>query len=77
MSLTVFLSFLLFTGFVVIFTYRKVKRDQHHSKDGFFLGGRSLTGGLIASSLILTNLSATSFVGMSAQAYTNNMSVMG
>ncbi|MCS0281574.1 solute:sodium symporter family transporter, partial [Vibrio alginolyticus] len=77
MSITVLLSFLLFTGFVVVFTYSKVKNDKHTSQDGFFLGGRSLTGGLIASSLILTNLSATSFVGMSAQAYTHNMSVMG
>ncbi|MCC4855558.1 solute:sodium symporter family transporter [Vibrio lentus] len=77
MSITVLLSFLLFTGFVVAFTYNKVKNDKNTSQDGFFLGGRSLTGGLIASSLILTNLSATSFVGMSAQAYTHNMSVMG
>jgi SSS family solute:Na+ symporter len=77
MSITVLLSFLLFTGFVVVFTYNKVKNDKHNSQDGFFLGGRSLTGTLIASSLILTNLSATSFVGMSAQAYTHNMSVMG
>lgn len=77
MSITVLLSFLLFTGFVVVFTYNKVKNDKDTSQDGFFLGGRSLTGGLIASSLILTNLSATSFVGMSAQAYTHNMSVIG
>jgi solute:Na+ symporter, SSS family len=77
MSITVLLSFLLFTGFVVAYTYNKVKNDNHNTQDGFFLGGRSLTGGLIASSLILTNLSATSFVGMSAQAYTHNMSVMG
>ncbi|MDN3717841.1 solute:sodium symporter family transporter [Vibrio breoganii] len=77
MSITVLLSFFLFTGFVVAYTYNKVKNDKNTSQDGFFLGGRSLTGGLIASSLILTNLSATSFVGMSAQAYTHNMSVMG
>ncbi|BEU04582.1 solute:sodium symporter family transporter [Agarivorans sp. OAG1] len=77
MSITVFLSFLLFTGFVGVFTYNKVKKNKHDSQDGYFLGGRSLTGGLIASSLILTNLSATSFVGMSAQSYTHNMSVMG
>lgn len=77
MSITVLLSFLLFTGFVVMFTYNKVKNDKNTSREGFFLGGRSLTGGLIASSLILTNLSATSFVGMSAQSYTHNMSVMG
>ncbi|MEH0690228.1 solute:sodium symporter family transporter [Vibrio cholerae] len=77
MSITVLLSFLLFTGFVVVFTYNKVRNDKNNSEEGFFLGGRSLTGGLIASSLILTNLSATSFVGMSAQSYTHNMSVMG
>ncbi|MGR5140115.1 solute:sodium symporter family transporter [Photobacterium sp. DNB23_23_1] len=71
------ISFFLFTGFVVWFTYSKVKNSKNDSHDGFFLGGRSLTGGLIASSLILTNLSATSFVGMSAQSYTHNMSVMG
>ena len=71
------ISFFLFTGFVVWFTYNKVKNSKNDSHDGFFLGGRSLTGGLIASSLILTNLSATSFVGMSAQSYTHNMSVMG
>ncbi|CAM4378936.1 solute:sodium symporter family transporter [Vibrio agarivorans] len=74
---TTIISFLLFTGFVVWFTYSKVKHSKNDSHDGFFLGGRSLTGGLIASSLILTNLSATSFVGMSAQSYTHNMSVMG
>ncbi|EQB8917479.1 solute:sodium symporter family transporter, partial [Vibrio fluvialis] len=51
--------------------------QKNDSKDGFFLGGRSLTGGLIASSLILTNLSATSFVGMSALSFKGNMSVMG
>ncbi|MCQ1060412.1 solute:sodium symporter family transporter [Photobacterium sp. ZSDE20] len=71
------ISFFLFTGFVVWFTYSKVKNSKNDSHDGFFLGGRSLAGGLIASSLILTNLSATSFVGMSAQSYTHNMSVMG
>lgn len=77
MSFTVLISFLLFTGFVCIYTYYKVRKTNHESQEGFFLGGRSLTGGLIASSLILTNLSATSFVGMSGQAYSHNMSVMG
>lgn len=74
---TTIFSFLLFTGFVVFYTYHKVKNTNKDSQEGFFLGGRSLTGTLIASSLILTNLSATSFVGMSAQSYSHNMSVMG
>ncbi|MFT6987659.1 MAG: SSS family solute:Na+ symporter [Psychromonas sp.] len=77
MSITVLISFLLFTGFVCVYTYFKVRKSNNESQEGFFLGGRSLTGGLIASSLILTNLSATSFVGMSGQAYSHNMSVMG
>ncbi|WP_234497111.1 solute:sodium symporter family transporter [Vibrio maritimus] len=77
MPMTILLSFFFFTGFVVLFTWSRVKNQKNDSKDGFFLGGRSLTGGLIASSLILTNLSATSFVGMSALSFKGNMSVMG
>ena len=77
MPMTILLSFFFFTGFVVYYTWSRVKNQKNNSKDGFFLGGRSLTGGLIASSLILTNLSATSFVGMSALSFKGNMSVMG
>lgn len=77
MPMTILLSFFFFTGFVVYYTWSRVKNQKNDSKDGFFLGGRSLTGGLIASSLILTNLSATSFVGMSALSFKGNMSVMG
>ncbi|AEX22386.1 solute:sodium symporter family transporter [Vibrio sp. EJY3] len=77
MPMTILLSFFFFTGFVVFYTWSRVKNQKNDSKDGFFLGGRSLTGGLIASSLILTNLSATSFVGMSALSFKGNMSVMG
>ncbi|MDK9735987.1 solute:sodium symporter family transporter [Vibrio sp. D404a] len=77
MPMTILLSFFFFTGLVVFYTWSQVKNQKNDSKDGFFLGGRSLTGGLIASSLILTNLSATSFVGMSALSFKGNMSVMG
>lgn len=77
MPMTILLSFFFFTGLVVFYTWSRVKNQKNNSKDGFFLGGRSLTGGLIASSLILTNLSATSFVGMSALSFKGNMSVMG
>lgn len=77
MPMTILLSFFFFTVLVVFYTWSRVKNQKNDSKDGFFLGGRSLTGGLIASSLILTNLSATSFVGMSALSFKGNMSVMG
>jgi SSS family solute:Na+ symporter len=77
MPMTILLSFFFFTGLVVFYTWSQVKNQKNDSKDGFFLGGRSLTGSLIASSLILTNLSSTSFVGMSALSFKGNMSVMG
>ncbi len=73
----VFISFLLFTAFVGVVTYFKTKDSNLSTSEGYFLGGRSLTGGVIAGSLLLTNLSAVNFVGMSAQAYSANMSVMG
>lgn len=77
MDLMVIVSFILFSAMVAGITYMKVRNDKKGTSDGYFLGGRSFTGGVIASSLLLTNLSAVSFVGMSAQAYEYNMSVMG
>jgi SSS family solute:Na+ symporter len=71
------LFFVLFSALVGTITYFKTRGDSLDSNDGYFLGGRSLTAKIIAGSLLLTNLSAVSFVGMSAQAYDSNMSVMG
>jgi len=70
-------SFLFCILLVALVTYRKLRGQKNNSKDSYFLGGRSLTGGVIGASLLLTNLSASNFVGMSAQAYSSNMSVMG
>ena len=77
MDLLVISSFVFFTGIVGLITYLKTKGDNLETSDGYFLGGRSLSFGVIAGSLLLTNLNAANFVGMSAQAYTDNMSVMG
>ncbi len=73
---TILISFIIFSGAVGLITYLKTKNDTLSTSDGYFLGGRSLTGGVIAGSLLLTNLSAASFVGMSGQAYAQNMAVM-
>ncbi|MDT8715104.1 solute:sodium symporter family transporter [Clostridium sp. 19966] len=70
-------SFLFCIILVAAITYRKLKGQKSSSKDSYFLGGRSLTGGVIGASLLLTNLSASNFVGMSSQAYSSNMSTMG
>lgn len=77
MNIMILVSFIIFSGIVGWITYSKTKNDTLDTSDGYFLGGRSLTGGVIAGSLLLTNLSAASFVGMSGQAYSANMSVMG
>lgn len=77
MSYMVIGCFIVFTAIVAIITFLKTKESNLDTKDGYFLGGRSLTGKVIAGSLLLTNLSAASFVGMSAQSYDANMSVMG
>lgn len=57
------------------YSYLKTKNTVNDS-DGYFLAGRGLTGGFIAGSLILTNLSAEQLVGLNGQAYHANMSNM-
>lgn len=69
--------FLLFTLGVAGITYYKTRGSNLDTADAYFLGGRSLSGVVIAVSLLLTNLSATNFIGMSTQSYEQNMNVMG
>ncbi|WP_276165835.1 solute:sodium symporter family transporter [Zobellia alginiliquefaciens] len=65
------LTFLLFTGFVAFYATYKLRRDKLNTKDGYFLGGRSLTGIVIAGSLLLTNISTEHLVGMNGSSYRN------
>ena len=65
------LTFLLFTGFVAAFASYKLRKDKINTKDGYFLGGRSLTGIVIAGSLLLTNISTEHLVGMNGSSYKN------
>ena len=51
-------------------------KDDHNSSDGYFLGGRKLTGGIIAGSLLLTNLSTEQLVGLNGAAFIDGLSVM-
>ncbi|MDC6406676.1 MULTISPECIES: solute:sodium symporter family transporter [Maribacter] len=66
-----FLSFLLFTGFVAFYATYQLRKDKLNTKDGYFLGGRSLTGIVIAGSLLLTNISTEHLVGMNGSSYRN------
>ncbi|MCP9236988.1 solute:sodium symporter family transporter [Lewinella sp. JB7] len=70
MGVTV-LTFLLYTGFVAFYATWQLRRDSLNTQDGYFLGGRSLTGVVIAGSLLLTNISTEHLVGMNGSAYRN------
>ncbi|WP_431125308.1 solute:sodium symporter family transporter [Flagellimonas flava] len=70
------LSFLGFTLLVGIIAYLATRSTDETSSDGYFLGGRSLTAGVIAGSLLLTNLSTEQIVGLNGSAYKDGLSVM-
>ena len=76
MQLLTFASFIFFTSLVGILTYFLTRGDDHASSDGYFLGGRRLTGGIIAGSLLLTNLSTEQLVGLNGAAFSDGLSVM-
>jgi SSS family solute:Na+ symporter len=71
-----FLTFIGFTALVAIISYFKTRNTEESSSDGYFLGGRSLTAGVIAGSLLLTNLSTEQIVGLNGSAYQSGLSVM-
>ncbi|MCM4172836.1 solute:sodium symporter family transporter [Arenibacter sp. TNZ] len=70
------LSFVGFTLLVALIAYLATRKTDENSADGYFLGGRSLTAGVIAGSLLLTNLSTEQIVGLNGSAYTDGLSVM-
>lgn len=71
-----FITFLGFTILVAIISYLKTRKTNENTSDGYFLGGRSLTAGVIAGSLLLTNLSTEQIVGLNGSAYESGLSVM-
>ena len=70
------ISFLAFTILVALVSWLAVRKQDESTSDGYFLGGRSLTAGVIAGSLLLTNLSTEQIVGLNGSAYKDGLSVM-
>jgi len=68
--------FLAFTALVAVISYLKSATDKTKISDGYFLGGRSLTGVVIAGSLLLTNLSTEQIVGLNGAAFREGILVM-
>jgi solute:Na+ symporter, SSS family len=76
MQAVTIITFIFFTGMVGFITWRMTRRDDHGTSEGYFLAGRTLTGGFIAGSLMLTNLSTEQLVGLNGAAFTDGFSVM-
>jgi len=70
------ITFLGFTILVAVISYLKTRNTDEDSSDGYFLGGRSLTGVVIAGSLLLTNLSTEQIVGLNGAAFKEGILVM-
>lgn len=70
------ISFLFFTGLVAVLTWRLTRGRLEDSEEGYFLAGRSLTGVVIAGSLLLTNLSTEQLVGLNGGAFKDGLAVM-
>lgn len=70
------LTFLFFTALVGGLTWVLTRKDDHGTSTGYFLAGRTLTGGYIAGSLLLTNLSTEQLVGLNGAAFTDGICVM-
>jgi len=70
------ISFIGFTILVAVIAWWSTRKTDENSSDGYFLGGRSLTAGVIAGSLLLTNLSTEQIVGLNGSAYADGILVM-
>lgn len=70
------ISFFAFTFFVGLYSWYKLRKTTFSTASGYFLGGRSLGAGLVAISMLLTNISTEHLVGMNGSSYKNGFVVM-
>lgn len=66
-------TFIAFTALVAVIAWWRTRNDDLSTQDGYFLAGRSLTGPVIAGSLMLTNLSTEQLIGQTGQSFSTNM----
>ena len=70
------ITFLGYTFFVAFYSWFKLRKENLSSQDGYFLGGRSLTGVVIAGSMLLTNISTEHLIGMNGSSYKNGFIII-
>lgn len=71
-----YIGFFGFTLFVIFYTTYKLRKDNFTTSKGYFLAGKSLTGPVIAGSMILTNISTEHLIGMNGSSYKNGIIVI-
>lgn len=71
------ITFVGFTAFVAFYAWFKLRKDKMETSDDYFLGGRSLTGVVIAGSMLLTNISTEHLIGMNGSSYRNGFIIIG
>lgn len=62
-------TFIALTALVAVIAWWRTRNDDLSTQDGYFLAGRSLTGPVIAGSLMLTNLSTEQLIGQTGRAF--------
>jgi SSS family solute:Na+ symporter len=72
-----FTTFIAYTLFVAVYAWYRLRKEKLGSEEGYFLGGRSLTGIVIAGSMLLTNISTEHLIGMNGSSYKNGFIVIG
>lgn len=70
------ITFVGFTAFVALYVWFRLRKDKMNSSDDYFLGGRSLTGIVIAGSMLLTNISTEHLIGMNGSSYKNGFIII-
>ena len=70
------ISFIVVVLLVGLYAFLRSRKINTKNSDGYFMGGRSLTGFTIASTIIMTNLSTEQIVGQNGQSFMAGMEVM-
>lgn len=76
MSMFAIISFITVVLLIGLYAFLRSRKINTKNSDGYFMGGRSLTGFTIASTIIMTNLSTEQIVGQNGQSFMAGMEVM-
>jgi SSS family solute:Na+ symporter len=76
MNVATFISFGIITGLIAFISWYNTRRERINSVTGFFLANRKLNYFMVGSALLMSNISASHFIGENESVFINNMSVM-